>query len=88
MWYVYILECRNKSLYTGITTDIKRRFKQHQKGKAAAYTSSFKPTKIRHAEQHHSRSGALKREAEIKKLSRNKKLTLIKEKLKKKKLGG
>ena len=78
MYYVYILECTNKALYTGITTNLKRRFAQHQAGNGASYTSYNRPIKIRYSEDHPNRSSASKREAEIKRWSRTKKLALIK----------
>ena len=77
-YFVYILECNNKALYTGITTDLKRRFEEHISGKGGAYTRSHLPVKIRYYEMTGSRSTALKREAEIKSWPRNKKLALIK----------
>lgn len=78
MYYVYILECKDGTLYTGITTDIQRRFKEHQMGKGGAYTRSKKAKNILYTEKFKTRSGALKREYEIKSWPRNKKLTLIK----------
>lgn len=77
-YYVYILECSNKALYTGITTDIKRRFAQHQTGYGGHYTR-YNPGKIiRYREKYETRSEATKREIQIKKWSRTKKLALIK----------
>jgi len=79
-YYVYIAECADKTLYTGITTDVVRREQQHngeRKG-GAIYTSSRKPVTIVYTEKLESKSLALKRELEIKKLSRSKKLLLIK----------
>lgn len=77
MYYVYIIECQDKTLYTGITTDVKRRFREHSSGKGGAYTSSRKVKKILYTEKHPDRSSALKREAEIKSWDRKKKLALI-----------
>lgn len=77
-YYIYILECADKSLYTGMTTNLKRRFKEHLAGKGGAYTRSHPPIKIRYSEKAGSRSKALKREAEIKRWPRIKKLSLIK----------
>ena len=79
MYYVYILMCRDGSLYTGITTDLKRRFDQHKRGKGGHYTRSKKVVKIVHTEKRRNRSSALKREAEIKSRSRQKELSLIRE---------
>ena len=78
MYYVYIMECLDKTLYTGITTDLARRFKEHNTGKGGAYTRSKKVIKILYTEKFPSRSTALKREAEIKSWPRQKKLALIK----------
>ena len=46
MWYIYIIECKNNTLYTGITTDIDRRFKEHQKGIGSRYTRSNIPQPV------------------------------------------
>ncbi len=78
MYYVYILECSDKSLYTGITTDVGRRVEEHNQGKAGAkYTSSRRPVKLVYCKKFKNRSLALKKEAEIKKLKRQEKLNLI-----------
>jgi predicted GIY-YIG superfamily endonuclease len=77
-YYVYILECKNKALYTGITTNLERRFAQHQAGEGCHYTSYNRPVCIRYSEKHPDRSSASKREAQIKRWSRTKKLALIK----------
>lgn len=77
-WFVYIIEADNGKLYTGITTDISRRFRQHQTHTGGArffHTSQAK--KLVYQEKHPDRSSASKREAAIKKLSRQAKLTLI-----------
>ena len=76
-WCVYILESSDKSYYTGITTDIDRRFKQHGDGDGAKYFNSRNPVKIVYVENGHNRSSATKREAEIKKLTRVEKEQLI-----------
>jgi putative endonuclease len=78
MWHVYIIKCSDGSLYTGITTDIKRRIEEHDSGKGAKYTKGRAPVNLVHKENHSSRSKALKREAEIKSWPRYKKSTLIK----------
>ncbi|MDO8496184.1 MAG: GIY-YIG nuclease family protein [bacterium] len=80
MYYVYLIECKDKTLYTGITTDIQRRFKEHSSGKGGAYTRSKKVVKVLYTEQFETRSRALKREAEIKGWTRIKKLNLIQNK--------
>lgn len=81
MYYVYLIECSDKTLYTGITTDIQRRFKEHASGKGGAYTRSKKVKKILYTEQFRTRSEAQKREYEIKCWSREKKLELINRKI-------
>ena len=78
-WFVYILRCADNSLYTGITTDIERRVKEHNDDnrRAAAYTRARRPLELVYSESHESRSKATKRELEIKKLSRIQKQTLF-----------
>ena len=75
-WLVYILECGDTSLYTGITDNIARRFMQHKKGTGAKYTRSRLPLKIIHLEMYPDRSTASKRESEIKKLTKKAKREL------------
>lgn len=77
MYFVYIIECGDKSLYTGITNDLERRFDEHKNGIGGHYTSSKEVVRILYTEEHPDRSSALKREAEIKGWKRNKKLDLI-----------
>lgn len=78
-WYVYILRCSDDTLYTGVTTDIDRRFKEHKEGKTGAkYTRSRFPLEIVFRETWASRSEAQVREAQIKRLSRPEKKLLIK----------
>lgn len=77
MWYVYILECNDKSLYTGATSDLTRRFSEHVGGKGGHYTRSHGARKIVHSEKYAARGTALTREVEIKNLSRKEKLKLI-----------
>jgi putative endonuclease len=77
MYFVYILECADKSLYTGITTDLKRRLSEHQSGKGGHYTRSRKAVRMVYTEKKRNRSTASKREAEIKGFSRSEKLRLI-----------
>ncbi|MDH4237776.1 MAG: GIY-YIG nuclease family protein [Nitrospira sp.] len=76
-WIVYILECSDKSLYTGITNDLKRRFNAHNKGLGAKYTKHRRPVMIRYGEVHDTQGAALKREAAIKSLDKKAKLALI-----------
>lgn len=68
-WYLYLLECTGDSIYTGITTDVARRFAQHQSGKGAKYTRSRKPIRILAELRFDSKSEALKAEIEIKRMS-------------------
>ena len=78
MYFVYIIECKDKSLYTGITNDLKRRFDQHKNGVGGHYTSSKEVVRVVYTEKYPDRSSALKREAQIKGWRREKKLALIK----------
>ncbi|MCH7519992.1 MAG: GIY-YIG nuclease family protein [Candidatus Dadabacteria bacterium] len=78
MWYVYIVQCKDSSLYTGITSDVKRRVEEHNKGKGGRYTSTRRPVKLVHMEKCENRSKALFRELQIKHLPRSKKLSLFK----------
>jgi putative endonuclease len=77
-WFVYMIEVSDNTLYTGITTDLDRRFKQHLDGKGAKYFHGRKPVKIVYTESNHDRSSASVREAAIKKLTREQKKQLIK----------
>jgi putative endonuclease len=77
MYYIYIILCSDGSFYTGSTNNIEKRFRDHLLGKGARYTRSHKPVKIIYREKFSTKSGALKREAEIKKLSRVKKEVLV-----------
>lgn len=78
-WYVYLLKCSDNSLYTGITTDLKRRLSEHNNDnrKAAKYTRARRPVKMVYFELCESRSDAGIREYEIRKSNRQKKLELI-----------
>ena len=78
MWHAYIIECKNKSLYVGITNDIPRRIKEHQQAKGGHYTKSFGVNKLVYQEECFTKQQALKREAQIKGWTRKKKLALIK----------
>ncbi|MFA6586225.1 MAG: GIY-YIG nuclease family protein [Candidatus Paceibacterota bacterium] len=79
MYYLYILKCADKTLYTGITTDLKRRIAEHNNSNLSArYTSSRRPVKLVYSKKFKNRSIASKEEARIKKLMRDKKLELIK----------
>ena len=74
---MYILRCYDGSLYTGWTTDLEHRVKAHNEGKGAKYTRSRRPVQLVYHEEFGTKSEALKREAAIKRLSREEKLTLI-----------
>ena len=76
-WLVYLLRCRDGSLYTGITNDLPKRLKAHATGKASRYTRSRLPIRLVYQEPQAGRSGALKRETAIKRLTRPAKLRLI-----------
>ena len=75
-WVVYILECGDGTLYTGITDDMERRLRLHAQGKGAKYTRGREPLTLRYREQCPDHSTALKREAQIKRLARKEKLAL------------
>ncbi len=78
MWTVYIIEASDNSLYTGISTDIERRWQEHMNGKAGAkFFRGRKPKRLVYQQSVKDRSQASQREAEIKKLTRAKKLELI-----------
>ena len=77
MYFVYMLRCGDGSVYTGITTDLLRRFKEPRNGKGARYTKSRKVIRIEAAWECDERSDALKLEAQIKKLPKYKKEQLI-----------
>ena len=78
MWYVYIIRCSDDSLYTGVTTDIPRRVIVHNQKSGGSYTRIRTPVKLVYQESHPTQSSALKREAQIKRWSRAKKLACIK----------
>lgn len=78
MYYVYLIQCEDSSIYTGITTDLERRFKEHKGKIGGHYTRAHKVEKILYTEKYLTRREALKRESQIKKFSREEKLNLIK----------
>ena len=79
MWYVYILECADKTLYTGVTTELNRREEEHNlSSKGAKYTSIRRPVKLVYFCEKKNKSEATKEECRIKKLTRKDKLELIK----------
>lgn len=77
MYFVYILECSDGSLYTGLTTDVERRFVEHKNKLGGHYTSSRGVVRVAYREQHTDRSSAAKREAQIKAWTRKEKLDFI-----------
>ncbi len=76
-WFVYIMECRDGSFYTGVTNDLERRQQQHNDGTASRYTRSRRPVVLRYRELCGSRSQALIRECSLRLLSRKEKEALI-----------
>lgn len=76
-WLVYIILCSDNSLYTGITTDIDRRFRQHANGSGAKYFRGRHPLQVVYFENDHSRSSAAKRESQIKAMNRADKELLV-----------
>lgn len=80
MWQVYVLQCIDGSLYTGATNNLEKRFSEHRDGKGGRYTRSHKPIKIIYQQKFQTKSEALKKEAEIKSWTREKKTMLLKTK--------
>jgi len=78
-WSVYIIRCRDGKFYTGITTNIDQRIKDHNRGKGCKYTAYRRPVRLVYSEPSPDRSSAMKREAQIKGWSRNKKERMITE---------
>ncbi len=76
-YVVYIIRCADDSLYTGITTDLVRRFEEHARGTGARYTRAHGVSEIVYSEPAANRAAASKREAAIKKLSRQEKIRLV-----------
>jgi putative endonuclease len=79
IWTVYMLECVDLTLYTGISSNVEQRIANHDKGKGARYTKGRGPFKLVYVEQKETKGEALKREKEIKSLKRQEKLKLISE---------
>ena len=79
MWYVYIVECSDGTLYTGISTNVSKRVLIHNKGKGAKYTKTRLPVSLKWQKTCENRSEASKEEYRIKKLTRKQKLKLINE---------
>ena len=79
MYYLYILECVDKTLYTGITTNLERRVLEHNENKLGAkYTAARRPVNLVYSKKFKNRSTASKAESQIKKLTKAEKLALIK----------
>ncbi len=76
-WFVYILKCSDGTLYTGMTNNLEERIKRHNAGRGAKYTKARRPVDLVYYEESASRGGALKREAEIKRLKRKRKLGML-----------
>lgn len=78
VWFVYIVRCRDNSLYTGITTDLQKRIDKHNQGRdGAKYTRSRRPVQLVYVEEYRSRNKASKREYQLKQLSHMDKLQLL-----------
>jgi putative endonuclease len=75
-WFVYMVRCRDGSLYTGITTDLERRVAAHSAGKGARYTRSRRPVTLVYSRRARDKSSALRTEYRLKQLSRAEKLAL------------
>jgi putative endonuclease len=83
-YYVYILICKDGAFYTGYTRDVEARMKLHKLGRGAKYVRTHPPEKVVYLEKFETRSEAMKREREIKRLTRTDKQKLICSKLRKK----
>lgn len=76
-WFLYILECNDGTLYTGITNDITRRLQQHNDGKGARYTRTRCPVKLLYYEPCRNRAAAMVRECAVKSLPRERKMKIV-----------
>lgn len=76
-WFVYILECKNGSYYTGIAKDVEKRLKMHIEGSGAKYTRANPPKGVIYSEKCVNMNAALKRESQIKKMSRKRKEKIV-----------
>jgi putative endonuclease len=77
IWYLYIVECSDSTLYCGVTNNVERRIEKHNKGLGARYTRARMPVKLKYIEKYLTKGEALKREHRIKQWTRRKKLSLI-----------
>ena len=80
MYYTYIIECADHTLYTGYTNNLENRIEKHNEGKAAKYTRVRTPVKLIYYEEHDTKSAAMKRENDIKRMIRQEKLELVNKK--------
>jgi putative endonuclease len=79
LWHMYVVECSDKTLYTGVTNDVDRRIHEHNESKRGAkYTRSRRPVKLVYHQRYDNRSQAQAAEYKFKKLSRSKKISIIK----------
>ncbi len=76
-WTVYMVQCSDGSLYTGVTTDLERRLAQHNNGRGAKYTRARRPVRLVYAERAADKGAALRREIALKRLSSARKRRLI-----------
>lgn len=83
LYYIYMLRCKDGSIYTGYTDNIYKRIEKHRNGKGAKYTRGRGPFELVHYESFFTKEEAMQREAAIKKLSKYAKLKLIEEDMKK-----
>jgi putative endonuclease len=77
MWCVYLIRCGDGTFYTGVTNDLPRRLAAHESGRGARYTRGRGPFALVHSEPARSRSRALRREHELKRLRRSEKLAFL-----------
>jgi putative endonuclease len=78
MWFVYLVRCRDGSIYTGITDDIEKRLRKHNEGKGAKYTASRRPVMLVYSESYPDRGSASRREAKLKSWRKHQKEALLK----------
>ncbi len=76
-WFVYVLQCHNDELYTGVTTRLERRLQEHQCGEGGKFTRTFRPVELIYTEHSSTEHEAKRREVQLKGWSRRKKLALI-----------
>ena len=77
MWQIYIIECKDDKLYTGITNNLNRRLSEHNSGHGGRFTKFRRPVKLVYHQEVSNKSEALRREIEIKKFARSEKLNLV-----------